>query len=55
MPDCRRSVVVQGVYEELAGDERRYAEQRLGPARTAPRKDSGLSVSDTPAPLKDED
>lgn len=30
-----RSVVVQGVYEELTGDDRRCIEQRLGPARVA--------------------
>lgn len=35
-PSCWRSVVVQGVYEELQGDERLYAEQRLGPGRVAP-------------------
>lgn len=31
-----RSVLVQGVYEELQGEERLYIEQRLGPARNAP-------------------
>ncbi|RYF78459.1 MAG: hypothetical protein EOO39_01335 [Cytophagaceae bacterium] len=35
-PTSWRSVVVQGVYEELQGDERTYAEQRLGPGRIAP-------------------
>jgi nitroimidazol reductase NimA-like FMN-containing flavoprotein (pyridoxamine 5'-phosphate oxidase superfamily) len=35
-PSCWRSVVIQGLYEELAGDERRYAEQRLGPGRVPP-------------------
>lgn len=39
-PSCWRSVVVQGVYEELHGDERQYAEQRLGPGRVAPVKES---------------
>ncbi|GAA4408608.1 hypothetical protein GCM10023187_30750 [Nibrella viscosa] len=34
-PDIWRSVVVQGTYEELAGDERAYVEQRLG-TRTPP-------------------
>ena len=37
-PSCWQSVVVQGVYEELHGDERLYAEQRLGPGRVAPLK-----------------
>ncbi len=35
-PTCWRSVVVQGFYEELDGDDRLYAEQRLGPGRSAP-------------------
>lgn len=35
-PTCWRSVIVQGVYEELDGDDRLYAEQRLGPGRLAP-------------------
>ncbi|AUD07418.1 pyridoxamine 5'-phosphate oxidase family protein [Spirosoma pollinicola] len=35
-PTCWRSVVVQGLYEELDGDDRLYAEQRLGPGRIAP-------------------
>lgn len=34
-PDFWRSVVVQGTFEELEGDERLYAEQRLG-VRTPP-------------------
>ncbi len=37
-PSCWRSVVVQGVYEELQGDERLYAEQQLGPGRVPPLK-----------------
>ena len=37
-PSCWQSVVVQGVYEELHGDERLYAEQQLGPGRVAPLK-----------------
>lgn len=37
-PSCWQSVVVQGLYEELQGDERLYAEQRLGPGRVAPLK-----------------
>ncbi|QIP13730.1 pyridoxamine 5'-phosphate oxidase family protein [Spirosoma aureum] len=31
-----RSVVIQGIYEELQGEERRYVEQLLGPARISP-------------------
>lgn len=34
-PDFWRSVVVQGTFEELEGDERLYVEQRLG-VRTPP-------------------
>ena len=41
-PLCWRSVVVQGLYEELLGDERSYAEQRLGPGRIPPMKALGL-------------
>lgn len=37
-PSDWRSVVVHGIYEELAGDERQYIEQRLGPGRVAPRR-----------------
>ncbi len=37
-PLCWRSVVVEGVYEELQGDERLYAVQRLGPGRVPPHK-----------------
>ncbi|MBN8824190.1 MULTISPECIES: pyridoxamine 5'-phosphate oxidase family protein [unclassified Spirosoma] len=36
-PTCWRSVVIQGEYEELQGDERMYVAQRLGPGRVAPR------------------
>lgn len=36
-PSYWRSVVVQGVYEELQGEDRLYAEQQLGPGRLAPR------------------
>jgi nitroimidazol reductase NimA-like FMN-containing flavoprotein (pyridoxamine 5'-phosphate oxidase superfamily) len=39
-PTCWRSVVVQGIYEELNGDERLYAETRLGPGRVAPLRES---------------
>lgn len=42
-PSYWRSVVVQGVYEELQGDERRYAEQQLGPGRVAPQ----TAITDT--------
>ena len=35
-PSCWRSVVIQGLYEELEGDERHYAEQQLGPGRVPP-------------------
>ncbi|WP_080236813.1 pyridoxamine 5'-phosphate oxidase family protein [Spirosoma rigui] len=35
-PSCWRSVVIQGLYEELTGDERQYAEQQLGPGRVPP-------------------
>lgn len=35
-PTCWRSVVVQGVFEELTGDERDYVTQRLGPGRVPP-------------------
>lgn len=38
-PTCWRSVVVQGVYEELVGDDRLYAETRLGPGRVAPLRE----------------
>jgi nitroimidazol reductase NimA-like FMN-containing flavoprotein (pyridoxamine 5'-phosphate oxidase superfamily) len=45
-PHCWRSVVVQGLYEELEGDERCYAEQRLGPGRTAPvTQTAGLTLT----------
>jgi len=37
-PTSWRSVVVQGMYEELEGDERTYIEQQLGPGRIAPQK-----------------
>ncbi|ARK09817.1 pyridoxamine 5'-phosphate oxidase family protein [Fibrella sp. ES10-3-2-2] len=43
-PTSWRSVVVQGMYEELEGDERTYIEQQLGPGRIAPQK---LAQSDT--------
>lgn len=46
-PMCWRSVVVQGVYEELQGDERQYAEQRLGSGRVAPIRES--AANDVPA------
>ncbi|WP_020597668.1 pyridoxamine 5'-phosphate oxidase family protein [Spirosoma panaciterrae] len=36
-PTYWRSVVVQGEYEELTGDERADVAQRLGPGRVAPR------------------
>ncbi|GAB2515541.1 pyridoxamine 5'-phosphate oxidase family protein [Spirosoma aerophilum] len=39
-PTCWRSVVVQGIYEELEGDDRLYAETRLGPGRMAPIRES---------------
>ncbi|GAB3949623.1 pyridoxamine 5'-phosphate oxidase family protein [Spirosoma harenae] len=39
-PSCWRSVVVQGIYEELTGDERLYAEQQLGPGRIAPFRET---------------
>lgn len=44
-PLCWRSVVVQGVYEELQGEERLDAEQRLGPGRVAPIKITGDTLS----------
>lgn len=49
---CWRSVVVQGIYEELQGDERTYAEQRLGPGRIPPVKALDLTdeVAVAPAP-----
>jgi uncharacterized protein len=47
-PSVWRSVVVQGIYEELQGDERLYAEQRLGPGRVAPRNEAVGSTT-TPA------
>lgn len=45
-PTCWRSVVVQGVYEELQGDERTYIQQRMGPGRIAPHKDAPIAVSE---------
>jgi len=47
-PSCWRSVVVQGIYEELQGDERLYAEQQLGPGRLAPNKANAMSGAATP-------
>ena len=44
-PLCWRSVVVQGIYEELQGEERLYAEQRLGPGRVAPLNLAGNAFS----------
>ncbi len=49
-PQNWRSVVVQGVYEELQGDERANAEQRLGPGRVAPNYTSGTPDSHPPTP-----
>ncbi|MCX6217208.1 pyridoxamine 5'-phosphate oxidase family protein [Spirosoma sp.] len=49
-PDCWRSVVVQGVYEELQGDERVYAEQRLGPGRIAPVREAAVGETNTERP-----
>jgi nitroimidazol reductase NimA-like FMN-containing flavoprotein (pyridoxamine 5'-phosphate oxidase superfamily) len=49
-PTCWRSVVVQGIYEELEGDERIYAEQRLGPGRAAPdwvAPDNNIDIDNT--------
>ncbi|GAB4026348.1 pyridoxamine 5'-phosphate oxidase family protein [Spirosoma gilvum] len=45
-PTCWRSVVVQGVYEELAGDERMFVLQRLGPGREAPRMQVAEAVAE---------
>jgi nitroimidazol reductase NimA-like FMN-containing flavoprotein (pyridoxamine 5'-phosphate oxidase superfamily) len=50
-PTCWRSVVVQGVYEELAGDDRLYAEQRLGPGRVAPRTGSPAADAGSQKPI----
>ncbi|CCH02876.1 hypothetical protein FAES_4877 [Fibrella aestuarina BUZ 2] len=51
-PTCWRSVVVQGVYEELQGDERQHALQRLGPARLAPHKEPDANgVADFPSTI----
>lgn len=49
-PTSWRSVVIQGVYEELNGDDRIYAEQRLGPGRVAPRSDVVSSTGEVPQP-----
>ncbi|GAB3020700.1 pyridoxamine 5'-phosphate oxidase family protein [Spirosoma pulveris] len=49
-PSAWRSVVVHGVYEELEGDERRYAEQRLGPGRIAPVKELAGGETDAELP-----
>jgi uncharacterized protein len=43
-----RSVVVQGIYEELEGDERYSIEQQLGPGRAAPLK--AVVAKETTAP-----
>lgn len=47
-PTCWRSVVVQGLYEELAGDDRLYAQQRLGPGRAVPKEEENISVDADP-------
>ncbi|GAB3644165.1 pyridoxamine 5'-phosphate oxidase family protein [Spirosoma arcticum] len=49
-PSCWQSVVVQGVYEELQGDERLNAEQQLGPGRVAPLKLVAADDTDVTAP-----
>ncbi|MVM39385.1 hypothetical protein GO730_20415 [Spirosoma sp. HMF3257] len=49
-PSSWRSVVVQGIYEELQGDERQYAEQRLGPGRIAPVKEDAAHAHIEPSP-----
>ena len=49
-PTSWRSVVVQGLYEELEGDERTYIEQQLGPGRMAPHKPAPDDTPDLAPP-----